>query len=257
MGITFASAAYFEIPSNGTLDTIAATCFWFRRSGRTSSATEPHSKHSAFASVGGFGFYFQPAAGANQDTVNLYAKNIGGSNAFDISASPKVAFDGNWHLASANFRFGSGNANDLYVDGRNKVSGNAAVAWNHNGQVTRYGTSNDSFWITWGGDIGQSATWNTVLTDAEHFALAMGASPLSIRSEALLTYNPAEHPLFIRDPRFVGSHTTSGTIAYAQNFPPICPRDTGSLFDTEFNCTGVGPTATTRHHYFPIRSGRR
>lgn len=258
MGITFAAGAYIEQLNQTPLNVLKATVgVWFRRSGRPASFQSFMSKHSSISSREGFGTYLDPSAGAGQDKMHVFGTAGGGASAFDISTTPQIVFDGNWHLFSANLQVTNGAANDLYLDGGNKVSANAAATWDLDAQPIRFGKDPDTFWTSWDGSLAHGFYYNEILTDAEHMALACGISPLYIRPHALLVYVPMIGPDFTANVQQIPSlaaTTTSGTLTLASYEPPLGPVNEGFLFDRDW------PTMTIisrRLHFTPIRSARR
>lgn len=229
MAITFTAGSFINQVTHTIFEiTTGAVGVWWRRNGRPAGTQmEIMGKHSSLSSAEGFAFYLENTAGANQDTLNLYAKNSSQTLAFSIKHLSQVAFDGGWHLASANLRITNGATNDLYLDGIGKVSGTNSVGWDLGGvpQPLRLGKSNDTFWQSFDGSLAHAFYYNETLTDAEHLALASGVSPLLIRPHALLFYLPMTGPDFIKNSMDViplsAALTTSGTLTQAALNPPI------------------------------------
>lgn len=260
MGITFAAGAFVAQATNTVIEGGTATVgIWFRRNGRP-AGTQPliFGKHSSIASAEGFGFYLENTAGANQDTLNLFAKSATQTQAFSIKAAPAIAFDGGWHLASGNLQVTSGAANDLYIDGGNKISANSGVNWDLTGQNIRLARSADTFWGNFDGSLAHAFLYKEILSDAEHRALAHGVSPLSIRPHALLWYLPLLGIDFIKNSipsNVLAVPTTSGTLTNASIGESFGPFEDGFLFDLSIPMMKPGASASKKWH--PIRSARR
>lgn len=264
MAITFAAGAYVEVGTNTVLEITKGTIgVWFRRLGRPASFQAFMSKHSSSSSNEGFGTYLDPSAGANQDKMHMYIKTTSGGTVVDLMTAPQVVFDGNWHLFSANLQIANASQQDLYLDGANKVSGNAAFAYDLGGspQPVRFGRDNDTFWTSFDGSLAHGFYYNEMLTDAEHGALARGVSPLAIRPHALLIYIPMTGPGFIMNSSRLSSAvpapTTSGTLSQAIYGPIIEPENEGFLFgDMKFSAMASSVNAR-RPRFNAIRSARR
>lgn len=264
MAITFAAGAFVNVVTNTILEfTVGTVGIWWRRSG-IPSGNQPmiYGKHSSISSAEGFGFYLENTAGASQSALGVFGTNNSAASAFSFpSTAPKNAFDGYWHMASANLNIANGSTQSLYQDGIMRTTANASRAWDLGGapQPVRLARSPDTFWGSFDGSLAHMFYYNEQLTDAEHMALYNGVSPYAIRPHALLLYLPLTDVQALRNElaNVEPFATTSGTLTLADSNPPVQPIDGGLTF-ANMNFRGINSTAGVRvPHFNAIRSARR
>lgn len=236
MAITFASSAFIARANSTSLDTNGSMGCWFRRNGRPSTPQMwVMGRGSSISSAEGWGMYLEMTAGADQDKLFFFGKSATQVQRITLKSVAQTVFDGNWHCASCNVRVENAATCDLFYDGV-KSTGTNSASWDMANQGVRFAKSADTFWQGFDGSLSGGFWYNEILTDMEHYLLALGCSPLLIRPQALVLYVPMVDETQVLD---LGKNmlalTTSGTLSLAAIASPFDTMNIKEFFDTERN----------------------
>jgi len=204
---SFASTNYVQ--SAGGINSPNSFSMWIRTTQATSNV-EILGKHLSAASAGGFGLVMQSTG-----KLQVYVKTLLAAFTFDALGSISVN-DGAWHHVALNIDYTAGGSVKSYVDGVLDISGTNSALSGGSSAVLRLGTSIDTFWTSYVGEIAEFGGWGTTGDSAGHLTadevagLAKGFRSYLFNADHLVMYAP-----LIRELQDVvgdyGALTVSGT----------------------------------------------
>ncbi len=99
-------------------------------------------------------------------TLSVSGRDADSINSVAIADVGSVA-DGGWHQVTLSYDTALNGLNKLYVDGQLVAASRSSEAWAFNGQNITVGSSSDTFWDKFKGEIGGVEIYNRKLTDDE------------------------------------------------------------------------------------------
>ncbi len=159
-----------------------ATSFWVRCTGTTSNMPI-HGRHlNDIDASSGFYICFVGAA------ANLALACKAGASFVISGFGTATVRDGNWHNICLNYRQGSGQAVELFVDGALDYTQTAGSAHGGASYPVRFGSVQGTFFPAFTGEVAEMAVWSAELTTGEVAALAKGFRPPNVKQAGLLNY---------------------------------------------------------------------